>query len=449
VGGGWAGLSAAVWCQSIGLSATLFEAAAHCGGRAKSVRLALAGRSLTVDNGQHLLMGAYRDTVALVDLVTENSPSNGLERVPFSLASTEGWQLGRAPLPAPLHLAWGLLTAKGIAWRDRWQLVGCLRGLQSRHWQVDPGMTVREWTQSVRASAWLTQRLWDPLCVATLNTDPVEACAQTFAHVLRDSLGANDEAIEPLFVSKTLHEVLPEPALAWLQGHGASVQTSTIVRALEPESGGWKLTTAAGTHHFDQVILALPPRQVSRLLEPWAPACSWLGQFSMRPIASVYLAWEIDRAPALPQWIMLQERIEREHYGQWLFRRDCQQGLQLGCVVISAAGRASSLDRATLTQRIIEQLGEQMGWAAGTGSVMPIDAAVVTDREATFACTPLRPKPQVDGLQTALAQIGCPSADRLWIAGDFVWPEYPATLEAAVRSGKLAAIQAHHRSQRA
>ena len=165
----------------------------------------------------------------------------------------------------------------------------------------------------------------------------------------------------------------------------------------------------------------LPPQpQAERLI-------SRLSDFEYDAIATVYLAWDASLSTRLPETVMLEEVPERGEFGQWLFGRDTQQGLALAAVVVSARGRLAE-DASALTAGIARQVSRQLNLPD------PIAARAVTEKRATFRCTPQRPRvgPRtVDGDPL-------PWAD-LWLAGDHVWPDYPATLEGAVRSGLTAA----------
>ena len=219
--------------------------------------------------------------------------------------------------------------------------------------------------------------------------------------VLRDTLGGARSDSDFLLARGTLSDVLPDPALAQLGRLGASIELRNTALAMQrgPDGAGWLLRTSAGERAARAVILAVPPYAQVRLLQsvtqtPASPRLlARLAAFEYDSIATVYLA----------------------------------QGLALAAVVVSARGRRRD-DAAGLAAGIARQVSEQLGLPA------PLDARIVTEKRATFRCTPDRPhvEPQsVDGEPL-------PWPD-LWLAGDHVWPAYPATLEAAVRSGLAAA----------
>ena len=433
VGGGWSGLAAALGVARSGLPVTLLEAAPQAGGRARGIALALAGKPLALDNGQHLMVGAYRDCLALAD--GAGMPRDALIRHPMRLQAVDGLALRSAPLPAPLHLAVALLGARGLSRAQRWALLRLLGGLRLRGWPAPAGLTVAGWLLEARQPPALVARFWDPLCIATLNTAPEAACAATFVRVLRDTLGGARSDSDFLLARGTLSDVLPDPALAQLGRLGASIELRNTALAMQrgPDGAGWLLRTSAGERAARAVILAVPPYAQVRLLQsvtqtPASPRLlARLAAFEYDSIATVYLAWPAELAARLPATVLLTEDPSREAFGQWLFSRGVAQGLALAAVVVSARGRRRD-DAAGLAAGIARQVSEQLGLPA------PLDARIVTEKRATFRCTPDRPhvEPQsVDGEPL-------PWPD-LWLAGDHVWPAYPATLEAAVRSGLAAA----------
>ena len=433
VGGGWSGLAAAVRLVRDGRPVTLLDAAPQPGGRARSVALDLAARRLRLDNGQHLMVGAYEGCLALGQAVGA-SPA-ALNRLPMHLHAADGLQLEARRLPAPLHLLAAIGTARGLDMSERLGMVRLLAGARLRRWRVPPGAsTVLEWLRAGRQPAALQQRVWEPLCIAMLNTVPAEACARTFLHVLRDTLGASRGAADFLLPSQTLDEVLPMPALATLQAGKAELGLRTTVNALAiDDNGHWRVQTSRGERRARDVILAVPPYAQARLLETLEPApqalafSARLRSFAHDAIATAYLAWPAALAAELPAILMLVEEPTLGGWGQWLFGRGIHQDLSVAAVVVSARGRLAA-DTAELLRGIGAQLTRQLGLPA------PLDARVLTERRATFRCTPDRPRVSaraIDG--QALPWQG------LWLAGDHAWADYPATLESAVRSGLAAA----------
>lgn len=428
IGAGWAGLAAAVGLVEAGRRVVVLEAAPRCGGRARAQSLTIGGHTVEVDNGQHLLIGAYRSTLALLGRLGV-APDAVLERRRLALTASNGFSLRAAALPAPLNLAVGLLGARGLPWSERLALIRAMHTLARRgpHAAAED-LTVAAWLRDLGQPPALIARLWEPLCVGALNTAIDQACARTFATVVCDALLGRAEDSDFLLPRSTLGAVLPEPASAWLEARGQSPRLRTPVRSLaRTASGCWRIATDLGELETRQVVVAVPAHGVSRLLAHSIPATrlAVFDAFEHEPIATVWLTWR--QRIALPPVTMLIEHPERSAFGQWLFARTAPGGdgpSTLAGVVVSVAGRRS--DRpAALERGIAEQVASQLGVP------LPDAARAIVERRATLRCAPTRPRLQPD----ALADV----APGLALAGDWCWPRYPATLESAVRSGDAAA----------
>lgn len=434
VGAGWAGLAAALALAEAGRPVALFEAAPEAGGRARTIELATPLGRFAIDNGQHLIVGAYREVLALIERLGAGPL---LGRAPLSLSSPAGLRLRAAPLPAPLHLGWALATARGLGPGARSAMLRLMLALRRAKWRTAGGETVSTLLARLRQPPALVERLWAPLCIGALNTLPEQACAAAFAAVLRDTLGADRRASDFVTTHAPLGRLLPEPALERLLALGASIRLRTPVRRLDaqadPVSGRarWQIDGEG----FDQVVLALAPWSAARLLEASGIAPGPIGHFAPEPIASAWALWPAQAAPALPRWSLLHEDPGRQQHGQWLFDRgivsplaqgatpeDARPGpARLAGIVISVASRLDALAPETVAAGVSAQLVEAFGGSP------PAAVKLVTERRATFRCAPDRPRLEPDHLRA--------QADGLWLAGDWLWPDYPATLEAAVRSG--------------
>ncbi|MFN3398143.1 MAG: FAD-dependent oxidoreductase, partial [Sulfurimicrobium sp.] len=171
IGGGYAGLAAAVMLARQNIPVTLFEASKTLGGRARGISY----RGIAMDNGQHILLGAYAQTLTLIERL--QAASDVLWRLPLTLEQPGEFRLACPRLPAPLRLVTGLLAADGLTWPEKWSAA------RWAHRQIHGGNapvtgTVSELTQAQPEK--LRRLLWHPLCVSALNTPPQEASAQVF-----------------------------------------------------------------------------------------------------------------------------------------------------------------------------------------------------------------------------------------------------------------------------
>lgn len=410
VGGGWAGLAAAVTLAAAGRRVVVFEAAHTPGGRAR--RIDYRGQAL--DNGLHILIGAYRETLALIDLVTSHAPA--LRDEPLDLHFPGRFRLRAPALPAPWHLAAALLCCRGLSWAERIAAARFMSRLRRMRHRLPQDISVErllaDFGQSVHACTYL----WHPLCIAALNTQPAQASAQVFLNVLRDSFDGSRRDSRLLLPTADLGELFPAPAVRWLVARGSEVRLGHPVERIETADGKYRIISAGGAGHFEQVVCALPPYRVKDVAGSVLPAplVEQIDGLRHEPIYSIYIQYP-DGA-RLPQ-PMLGMAGGLTH---WVFDRGRLCGQDgLIAAVISAHGAHEALSHDELAASVERELRTAFP-ALGT----PRWHKVVAEKRATFACTPGLSRPdQLTGMAG------------LYLAGDYTASPYPGTLEAAVRSG--------------
>jgi squalene-associated FAD-dependent desaturase len=408
IGAGWAGLAAAVAATRAGHSVTVLEAARQPGGRARRLDIALPdGTTATLDNGQHILIGAYVQTLALMREVGVD-PAQVLLRLPLTLRFPNGDGLVLPDWRVPLDAAWGIVTARGWTLADKLSLLRHAGGWQLRRFACDDHLTVASLCQGLRPA--VLHDLIEPLCISALNTPVDRASARVFLRVLRDALFAPAQgawsASNLLLPRADLGALFPQAAVEWLQARGATVQFGQRVQAIAPSEAGWHVDGQP----FDAVLLAAPPWESERLVAGAGVAApAWLAAvagLAHEPIATVYTMG----GPRLPLPLLAlrpgptapaQFAFDRGHLGG-------PPGL-LAWVVSASQG-----DAATLEAQVVAQ-ARSLGWR-----VDPVKTVI--EKRATFACTPALRRPS--------ARI----APGLLACGDYVDGPYPATLEGAVRS---------------
>ncbi len=258
VGGGWAGMAAAVELASRNIPVSVFEAGPIPGGRARRVEY----NGVALDNGLHILMGAYRQTLRLIKLVNPNHAA-ALRRLPFDWHIHNEFHLAAPRLPAPLHVIAGLLSARGITWQEKIDIARFMRSLKRHRFRLAPDISVEQLLMRHGQREKLCRVLWYPLCVAALNTPPAIASAQVFLNVLRDSLYAERDASDILLPRVDLSALFPEPAAAWVTQRGGQVRTECRVTAIEPAKNSFVVKTNGARETFTHVICALPPHQIN------------------------------------------------------------------------------------------------------------------------------------------------------------------------------------------
>jgi len=422
IGGGWSGLACAVSLVDAGCEVTVFERAATLGGRAR--RVEWAGAAL--DNGQHLLIGAYRETLAMIHRVQPDVPTRALyRRRAFALRGPGRFALSAWPLPAPWHTLAALATARDCTWPERKAIADAFRRWQRDAWSCAPEATVADILRAEPQR--MRERLWHPLCLAALNTPPEAASGATYLNVLHDALAgprADSDLIVPVV---DLTRLFPEPAAHWLAARGATIRRHVPVLAMAAHGSSIELVVGADRHHraaFDAAVVATAPSDAARLLAgiPEArAAAAMLADCRPLPITTVYL-----RFARKLTWPKTMRQLNGDP-GQWVFDRGFAPGTadRLLAVVISAHDAHRALGEEVLVRGIMRQLRAESAAFAG---VEPASVRVIREARATHAAVPLRRYPPAGRI-----------ARRLFLAGDYVDPRYPATLEAAARAGVTAA----------
>jgi squalene-associated FAD-dependent desaturase len=417
VGGGWAGIAAAVEATRRGCAVTLVEMAPQLGGRARCVEI----DGLPLDNGQHILIGAYSETLRLMRLVGVDVDA-ALDRRPLELVYPDGGGLVLPPGSPILAFVRGVLRAPGWAWSDRLQLLGRAAHWAAMRFRCDERLTVAEFTATL--SQRLRDELIDPLCVAALNTPAVQASAAVFLRILRDALFSGPGSADLLLPRRSLSLLLPLPAHEWLAAHGTDLRLATRIRGLERDGVSWRVDG----EHFNAVVLACSAKEAARLSRIVAPR--WSAQadaFEYEPIVTVYLRSPGSRLPRP----MTALRSGPDAPAQFLFDHG-QLGGSSGLFAAVASGARAWVDRGAdeTADAVRRQL---LGCLASAWQTPPTVLRTLTERRATFLCTPAlqRPSPTI--------------APGLTAAGDFVDGPYPATLEGAVRSGLSAVAGLEYR----
>mgnify|MGYP000728303827 CR=1 FL=1 len=414
VGGGWSGLAAAARLSQQGHKVHLFESARQLGGRARSVDW----QGLEIDNGQHLMIGAYRHTLSLLsDIGAENGAL--FQRLPLDIEIHDPDYpplriAAGQRLPWPLSLAWRL-------WRDNG--TECLAQISRLNWlatRFKPAqdITVETWLRQANQSPRLIRQLWEPLCLATLNTPIATASAKIFATVLSTTFQARSDT-DLLIPRLPLGKTLPTFAEQYIQRLGGRVHLQSRVEDIVIEAGRVRGLVTQNSERFDadNIIMATPLATARTLLGEYLelPDCA------SYPIATVYLQYP--SSYRLPAPIIGMSGV----LTQWLFdRQELRPGLL--AAVISGPGEHEKMTKTALLEQVTREIHQQ--WPGIP--VMAEDGLVIREKRATFACN-VDIQRQRPNNRTEITG--------LWLAGDFVANPYPATLEGAVLNGEQTAIQ--------
>jgi squalene-associated FAD-dependent desaturase len=412
IGGGYAGMAAAVALAYRGIPVTVFDSARQLGGRARGV----AYQETQLDNGQHLLLGCYHQTLRMIEKVGGDVEQDFL-RLPLQLELHRRFSLKAPCLPAPLHLLVALLTAKGLSFEARLNAARFMLALRRTNFYLTKDITVTELLAQYGQDADLTQKLWEPLCIAALNTPIHKASAQVLLNVLRDALTRARADSDMLLPRIDFTALFPQRAASYVEEHGGKVNLSCGVETLRPIESGIEIASTQGAVEFSNVICAAPPVVAARLLRPipvLAETVAQIDSLEHQPIYTVYLQYSAQVSLPHPMVGL------HQCYSQWLFDKGHISGQHgLIAAVISAEGMHQELSHEELSQKVIAELSADFGIAE-----QPVWSKVIAEKRATFCCCPNLQRPwQLTPLP------------RLLIAGDYTEGDYPATLEGAVLSG--------------
>ncbi len=404
IGAGWAGLAAAVRATEAGHAVTVFEMASQPGGRARE--LVIDG--LALDNGQHILIGAYRSSLALMQTLGVDITTAFVRR-PLELRYPDGRGLRLPAGPAWLVFGLAVMRCQGWSLNDKTALIRAVAGWALAGFRCAPGTTVDQLCRGLPPA--VRELMIDPLCVAD---------AGVLLRVLHDALFGGAGGADLMLPRRSLGALLPQPAAAWLQSRGALLRLGTRVQTLKrvgetPGTCAW----AVDGESFDAVVLACPAAEAARLARPVAPVWAATAQaLQYEPIVTVYL-----RCPGARLAAPMMALVEGPQApAQFAFDHGALGATPgLFAFVISGARPWVDAGLDATAAAVLHQARQD--FPAATWPTPPTVLRAVAEKRATFRCVP--------GLQRPPAAI----ASGLAAAGDYIDGPYPATLEGAVRSG--------------
>ncbi len=444
IGGGFAGLTAAVALTQRGKKVTLLERRNALGGRARSFSYDLG----EVDNGQHVFLGCYRNTLQFLKTIDAEENLFFQESLQLKFRQRGGIESSlKCPrLPSPCHLLIGLWNFRRLRFRDKWnvwRVVGAIRKpnrLGARSWELgaktrsnssassfqlpaSSSLTVTEWLIQLGQSPLVRESLWNPLVIAALNESPDRASADSFLKVLREAFAHPDDGRIGL-ASEGLSQLYAEPAYSWLEKQGAAVRLQANVEAIEcqeKEVTGVLLTNGERLS-ADAYICAIPPRDLAAILPERVvesdSALQNLHRLKASPILSINL-W-LDRSLFAEPFVgLLGTKV------QWVFNKN-----NFYSCIISAAYDFLDHTNESLVDIALKELRDCFPESKEFNLVK---SQVIREPHATLSSTP-----EIEKLRPPAKT----SLKNLVLAGDWVQTGLPATIESAVLSGYQAADSA-------
>ncbi|MGA9772584.1 MAG: hydroxysqualene dehydroxylase HpnE [Blastocatellia bacterium] len=424
IGGGFAGLRAGVALSERGAEVLLLERRSFLGGRAYSFRDPVTND--TVDNGQHLFMGCYRQTIRFLEKIgtLDRLKFQDNARVDFLDRENGFTSFDCPPLPAPLHALVGLLRMRGLTPGDKLRALKVGRAIQRNGQPV----TVSAWLDRLDQSQRIKERFWYPMTIATLNESPEIASAEMMKVVLKEAFGSSRKSASIGIARVGLSDLYTTDASAFITARNGVVRTGAQVNRFVIEQGkvaavelkdGEKITA-------DYFISAVTPSALLQMIpdELRAGELGALAGLSSSPIVSINL-W-FDR-----------QIIDREFVGligtrsQWVFNKDlivkpAGQANQIA-VIISAARDFVDWTKDQMVEMAMAELNELL---PKSRSAKLLHCRIVKEREATLSHT-------LDS--DRIRPVARTQVPNLILAGDWTATGLPATIESAVISGEVAA----------
>lgn len=433
IGGGCAGLSAAAELVDRGYAVTIFEASSQLGGRARTVVVENNNLMHQLDNGQHILLGAYRETLALLRKVGVDEKQAFL-RVPLQITmqssiAKSAFSLKSAHyLPAPLNMLFGLLACKGLSFAERMAAIKLMAYLKRSNYQIANDTPLEQFLIGHQQTIHLIEMLWEPLCLAALNTPIENASTRIFLNILRDTFSGNKKNSDFLLPRLDLSQIMAYPLSRYIRSKGGIIQLNKRIRGLTAVTDavgkeGFNLEIRDEKYFFKHVVLAVSPAKVDLFLENFPKLQRTVEQiqtYTYQPIYTIYLQYPTEtKLPSV--MIGLTKTSEKSKViAQWVFDRGqlCgQKGLM--AVIVSAEGKHQKLTHDELALKIARELSH-----AFPDLPKPLWHKVIAEKRATFSCVTNLVRPTNKTAQP-----------HLYLAGDYTYADYPATIESAVRSG--------------
>jgi squalene-associated FAD-dependent desaturase len=435
VGGGFAGLSAAVKLCRSGARVLVLEARSRLGGRATAFPDRDTGE--LVDNGQHVLLGCYVETLAFLDHIGARDNLRAQPHLAVTMIDRDGRPSRLecpAPLPSPFHLVAGVFEWSALRWKDRLSVLKMAGPLRTAQRQLragatriaaSPGETVENWLIRNGQTERLREMLWEPLALAALNQRPKDAAAPPFARVLAEMFGGAPDAASIVLPGKPLDQMYAEPAREYIEGHGGVVRTGSTARIHLGPKGLDVVTSDTDVWKSEAVVAAVPWYALPELFDgdvgPLEQTLTHARATAASPIVTVNL-W-FDRQVIDEPFVGLPGRVM-----QWVFDKRTVFGEAASHLSVVSSGAVAVLQR-TNAQLIAIAHEELLEALPPVRSARLMRATVIREPRATFSLAPGQPpRPSTRS-----------GAAGVYLAGDWIETGLPGTIEGAVRSGHRAA----------
>ena len=438
IGGGFAGLAAGVALAKAGCAVRLLEQKPHLGGRASSFLDPATGS--VVDNGQHLFMGCYQQTIEFLKTIGTLDRLHFQPCLSIQFLERDGTMTGLAcpRLPAPWHLLAGVLRSGSFTWSEKFEILRMRRALGDTNSSSNDhrALTVDDWLKGAGQSESLRRKFWNLICVAAMNEDPAIASALLFKRVLKLALFGSPQESRLAIARVGLSACYTDAAAQFIRARGGRVELGRSVTGMRITHGACEGVTLAGGEKIQapNVLSAVPWNKFTRLLPPdLLPSDAFFTNIlALRPAPIISVNLWFDRSVTDLEFAAL-----RGTTIQWLFNKTrifSEDGTRsVSCapsylsIVLSGAHQHIGRSKDDLVATALRELH---GLLPATKPAKLVRSLVIKERFATFS-----PGVDVEDLRPPART----PIRGLYLAGDWTATGLPATIEGAVKSGYTAA----------
>lgn len=430
IGGGIAGMSAALALRELSqeIDVTIFEARRACGGRAGSFNDNASGEN--VDYCQHVAMGCCTNLIALMQNVGLSHAFTRYRELTFHHRDYPQTKFAKPPfLPAPLHLLPSLLRLPYLTWKQRFEIAYATNRLMRTRASDMKSVAAAQWLTQHKQSPDTVRNYWEVVVASALGESCDRVSMAAVRKVFIDGFLAHRDASDVLVPNLPLAQLFGTQLPNVLRKRGITIHHGMIVQTVSPtEDAQVRVTISGQSQTFAHAIVALPHFAISRVIDRQTAALAGLPEHryadvASSPITGIHLWFD---KPVMEQ----PHAVIVDALAQWLFRRESDAdspGKHYVQVVVSASRGLRRMNNAEVIDQVVREI-KQVFPSAGKATL--IHGRVVTDPMSVFSLTP-----EVDAIRPA-ARTALP---QLHLAGDFVQTQWPATMEGAVISGRMAA----------
>lgn len=429
VGAGFAGFAAAVRLVDAGRHVILVEATKAGGGRSRSFD---HDSGVQLDNGQHLMMGCYYETLAFLRTIGRESGVSFQRNLALDMVKPGGDRIKlRCPaLPAPLHLAAGLLTMRGLGALHKASALRVGMFLRGEIVRPDDNETCDAWLRRLGQTEGIRGAFWEPLIWAVLNDDPLVCSAAMLVAVLERAFMGTRDASRLGVPRVPLSRLYVDDAVRYLSERGADLRFGQSVRAIETDDRGVSgvVLRSGETIESREVVTAVPPAALLDILPAQVlrhPVLQDVARLTTSPIVNLWLF--LDR-PLFTDQPFVGLVASPLH---WLFDRTRIEGVEDGgrtLLSVTISGARGFVDDAP--QSLVELFNAEARRYFPDNPVRVLQSKVVKEKRATIS--------HAAGTYHRRPETRSP-VQGLYFAGDWVRTGIPATIESACQSGHAAA----------